>query len=164
MTEFKAGDRVQYTSAGSVRGLHGKRGTVNGLTRNGWIEVDFDIDENGNCPGLGIKCADISLRHLGERERTNKDVKPLLERPVTVDADEALEALAAIVRDHVPEERRGDIDKAIRTLTHTIAGYGQLTSAMRTLVAQVQHAARADTGAVMAIKRIHTEDIYIKVK
>lgn len=77
----------------------------------------------------------------------------LMARGIDIDISEAMAKLVSLI----PADKMPEADKAIRTLTHAMDGYGQMRSAMRTLRSQAEHAARADDGAVNAIKSILLE-------
>jgi hypothetical protein len=64
--ELKVGDRVQYGN-GPCQRYHGLFGTIVGLSPDSWLLVDFD-EVDGNCPGLGIKCTDLSLRKVENKK------------------------------------------------------------------------------------------------
>lgn len=77
----------------------------------------------------------------------NQRVK-IWERPLSVDATEALDKLRSLI----PADKRQEADGAIQILGHAIDAHGQIRSALKTLKAQMGHADKADEGAAVAIK------------
>lgn len=71
MADFRKGQRVRYMYD-TLPSMKGKEGTVMGITPRGWVDVQFDGDEQT------VRCAQASLKPVDPRKEVLDKVFDLL--------------------------------------------------------------------------------------